>query len=97
MHKAFYGKCNGIFRVCASSVYQASPQGEGGRGGGGEGPGDEARPLCVHLTSSYVINGKQGLTKQGRFRNEAWEGDWVLPHYATLLISYVHLNGKTRH
>ena len=33
MHKAFYGKYNGIFRACVNSVYQASPRGEG--------PGDE--------------------------------------------------------
>ena len=32
MHKAFYGKYNGIFRACANSVYQASPW---------WGPGDE--------------------------------------------------------
>ena len=30
MHEAFYGKYNEIFRPCANSVYQASPQ--GGRG-----------------------------------------------------------------
>ena len=40
MHKAFYGRCNGIFRACANSVYQASPRGEG--------PGDEA--LCATCT-----------------------------------------------
>ena len=34
VHEAFYGKYNGIFRACTSSVYQASPWGEG--------PGDEA-------------------------------------------------------
>ena len=32
MHEAFYGKNNGVFRVCANSVYQASPRG----GGAGE-------------------------------------------------------------
>ena len=37
----------------------------GGKGGGGEGAGDEARPLYAYLTSSYMINGKQGLTKRG--------------------------------
>ena len=30
VHKAFYGKYNGIFCACANSVYQASPGGDWG-------------------------------------------------------------------
>ena len=29
VHEAFYGKYNGIFYACVSSVYQTSPRGEG--------------------------------------------------------------------
>ena len=43
MHEAFYGKYNGIFRACASSVYQASPRGEG--------PGDEANAVLDRFTA----------------------------------------------
>ena len=32
VHKAFYGKYNGIFRACANSVYQVSSWGGGGLG-----------------------------------------------------------------
>ena len=43
VHEAFYGKCNGIFRACANSVYQA----------GREGPGDEAT-MNTDITIIYL-------------------------------------------
>ena len=46
MHEAFYGKYNGIFCACASSVYQAFPWGEG--------PGDEATTDFVAYCISTV-------------------------------------------
>ena len=46
VHKAFYGKYNGIFCACVSSVYQTSP--------GGEGPGDEATYTLDYVCKSGV-------------------------------------------